>query len=41
MDIEKEKMKIARYINTKERSGQVLAARQNRIEQRLKDMEKK
>ena len=41
LDIEREKRKIARYIHTKERSGQVLAARESRIEARIKDMEKK
>ena len=34
-DILKEKQKIARFLNTKERSGQVFAEREKRIEERL------
>ena len=41
LDVEKERNKISRFMNTKERSGQVLAAREMRIEARIKEMEKK
>ena len=41
LDIERERNKISRFLNTKERSGQVLAARETRIEARLREMEKK
>ena len=41
IEIDKEKTKIARFLNTKERSGQVFAAREKRIENRMKEMEKK
>ena len=40
-DIMREKQKIARFLNTKERSGQVIAEREKRIEERLKKMEQK
>ena len=40
-DVDREKAKIARFINTKERSGQVLADREGRIEARLREMEKR
>ena len=41
IDIDREKTKIARFLNTKERSGHVFAAREKRIESRIKEMEKK
>ena len=41
LDIDREKTKIARFLNTKERSGQVLADRESRIAARLKEMESK
>lgn len=37
----REKEKIARFLNTKERNGRVLAERENRITNRIKEMEKK
>ena len=40
-DVMREKEKIARYLNTKERNGRVLAERENRITNRIKEMEKK
>ena len=41
MDVQREREKIARFISTKERSGQVLAERERRIEERLRKMEAK
>lgn len=41
LDVEKERSKITRFIQTKERSGQMFQARESRIEARLKELEKK
>lgn len=40
-DVMREKEKIARFLNTKERNTRVLAERENRITNRIKEMEKK
>lgn len=40
-DLIREKEKISRYLNIKERNGRALAERENRIKSRIRDMEKK
>lgn len=40
-DVQRERDKIARFYNIKERNGRVLAERESRISNRIKDMEKK
>lgn len=41
LDIEREKMKIARFISNKQRAGQNFAIRETLIQKRLEKMEKK
>lgn len=41
LDVEREKMKIARFIKNKERAGQNFADRETLIQKRLEEMEKK
>lgn len=41
LEIDKERSKIGRFLETKQRSGQMFQAREGRIEARLKEMDKK
>ena len=41
IDVERERNKVARFLHTKERTGAMLQARESRIDERIKKMEKK
>ena len=41
LDAEKERSKITRFLQTKEKAGQMFQARESRIEARLKELDKK
>ena len=41
LDVQREREKIARFLNIKERNGRILAERESRITSRIKDIEKK
>lgn len=41
LDVQREREKIARFLNIKERNGRILADREYRITTRIKDIEKK
>ena len=41
LDVQREREKIARFLNIKERNGRILAERESRITNRIKDIEKK
>ena len=41
LEVERERNKVARFLHTKERMGAMLATRENKIDERIKKMEKK